>query len=78
MSEKIQLIVIGDDKMHCEGCEQRVGMVLRRLPGVDAVSASAATQQIDVSFDPNLVEVEQLQVRLEQAGFVTVLAGGRA
>ena len=78
MSETIQLTVIGEEKMHCAGCEQRVGTVLRRLPGVESVAASATTQQIEVNFDPNLVGIEQLQSRLEQAGYATVPAGGAA
>ncbi len=78
MSETIQLTVIGEEKMHCAGCEQRVGTVLRRLPGVESVAASATTQQIEVRFDPNLVGIEQLQARLAQAGYMTVPAGGAA
>lgn len=76
MLETIQFVVIGEDTMHCAGCEQRVGTVLRRLPGVESVAASVQTQQIDVSVDPNLVGVEQLQAKLEQAGYTTALAGG--
>ena len=40
----IQLHVIGEEKMHCVGCETRVSYALRRLPGVRDVRASADTQ----------------------------------
>lgn len=78
MAQTIHLKVIDEATMHCEGCEQRVGTVLRRLPGVESVSASAETQQIDVNVDPHLVGVEQLQARLEQAGYATAVIGGDA
>ena len=54
--------VIGDPKLHCESCEQRVTRVLTTLQGVQRVSADAASQQIEVLFDPG--ELQSLLLSL--------------
>jgi len=65
----MQLHVIGEEKMHCSGCETRVSYALRRLPGVRDVRTSAETQQIAVSIDPSEVSREQVCARLQQLGY---------
>ena len=73
MMTVIQLHVIGEEKMHCSGCETRVSNALRRLPGVRDVRASAATQQIAVTIDPSAVNREQVCARLQQLGYEVTL-----
>lgn len=65
----MQLHVIGEEKMHCSGCETRVSYALRRLPGVRDVRASAETQQISVTIDPSEVSREQVCARLTSLGY---------
>lgn len=65
----IQFQVIGEEKMHCSGCETRISYALRRLPGVRDVRASAETQQIAVTIDPSEVSREQVCARLQQLGY---------
>jgi copper chaperone CopZ len=74
MAQTIELVVTGDEKMHCEGCEQRVSNALRRLPGVQEVRASAATQQVLVTIDPRQVGAEQVRTKLEQLGYQAKIA----
>jgi copper chaperone CopZ len=62
-------VLIGEDKMYCAGCEQRVSNVLRRLPGVKAVEANAATQQVRVTIESSQVGAEQVRAKLEQLGY---------
>jgi len=69
MMTVMQLHVIGEEKMHCSGCETRVSYALRRLPGVRDVRASAETQQISVTIDPSEVSREQVCARLQQLGY---------
>ena len=69
MASTTEFTVIGEQKIHCEGCEQLVGRALRRLDGVQEVQASAQTQRVAVRFDPNLVRPEQVRARLEQMGY---------
>ena len=61
--------VVGEQKIHCEGCEQQVGRALRRLEGVRDVTASHKTQQVVVSFLPTQVHPEQVRAKLEQLGY---------
>ena len=78
MAQTIEFVVTGEDKLHCEGCEQRVGSALRRLAGVQDVQASAATQQILVTIDPAQVGPEQVGAKLEQLGYqITSQGDGR-
>jgi len=69
MAQSIEFVVTGEDKLHCAGCEQRVGNALRRLAGVQDVRASAETQQILVTIDPAQVGPEQVRAKLEQIGY---------
>jgi copper chaperone CopZ len=69
MAQTIEFVVTGAEKMYCEGCEQRVGNALRRLPGVTQVQANAQTQQVVVTFEPAQVTREQVQTKLEQIGY---------
>jgi copper chaperone CopZ len=69
MTQTVEFVVTGEEKMYCAGCEQRVGNALRRLPGVQQVQASAQTQQVVVTFDPTQVSPEQVRAKLEQIGY---------
>lgn len=69
MIETIEFQVIGNERMHCSGCETRIGYALRRLPGVRDVRASVATQRVSVTIDPAEIGPEQVQGRLQQLGY---------
>ncbi len=68
-SKTIDFKVVGEQKIHCEGCEQRVGNALRRLPGVENVETSHKTQDVRVQVDPAQVSAEQVQAKLDQLGY---------
>jgi copper chaperone CopZ len=74
MAQTIELVVTGEAKMHCAGCEQRVSNALRRLPGVQAVRANATTQHVLVTIDPSQVGSEQVRAKLEQLGYQAKIA----
>jgi copper chaperone CopZ len=74
MVQTIEFVVMGEEKMHCAGCEQRVSHALRRLPGVQEVQARATTQPVQVTVDPSLVGAEQVQAKLEQRGYQAKIA----
>lgn len=69
MARIVEFVVTGEDKLHCAGCEQRVGNAVRRLAGVQDVRASAETQQVVVTIDPAQVSPEQVRAKLEQLGY---------
>ena len=76
MTQTLNFTVVGDQKLHCQSCEQRVATALRRLSGVQTVEASATTQQVIVRCDPQQVQAAQVQAKLEQLGYE--VAGGSA
>lgn len=69
MTTLIEFQVIGEEKIHCPGCETRIGFALRRLAGVRDVRASAETQRIAVTIDPDAVSAEQVRTRLQELGY---------
>ena len=78
MANKTQFIVTGTQRIHCEGCEQRIDRALRRLPGVLGVEASAETQRVIVETDPDRVGPEEVCERLDLLGYEVKSKGGAA
>ena len=65
----LKFTVTGDDEIHCEGCEQRIGRALDRLDGVTSVEASAQTQRVVVETDPAQTDSDQLRERFDLLGY---------
>ncbi len=63
------LKVMGEQTMHCGGCEHTVKFVLGQLPGVQSVEASHKTQQINLTFDPQILNLEQVHQALDRLGY---------
>lgn len=61
IAQTLESMVTGAEKIHCEGCEQRIGNALRRLSGIQDVRASFRTQQVSVAIDPAWVNDEQVR-----------------
>jgi copper chaperone len=74
MFKSITFEIIGDQKLTCEGCEQRVERLLKALPGVDQVRAKAGNQHIKVLFDSVLLEPEAIKEHLDGAGYKTKIS----
>ncbi len=71
MFESIIFEVIGDQRLGCESCEQRVERLLKALHGVRQVRAQAHNQRIEVLFDTAVLEVTAIAERLGGAGYET-------
>ena len=71
MLESITLEVIGDLRLVCEGCEQRVERVLKALPSVEQVRARARNQRIEVLFDNAVLEAGTITEQVRKAGYET-------
>jgi copper chaperone len=69
--KSITFEVIGDQRIVCEGCEQRVEGLLRALQGVRQVRARARNQRIAVLFDASVLEATAIAERLGTAGYQT-------
>jgi copper chaperone len=75
MLKSITLEVIGNQRLSCEGCEERVEDLLKALPGVGKVRARSRKQRIDVLFDASVLDATTIAERLGKAGYETKVGG---
>ncbi len=69
MTRTVNFTIVGEEKIHCEGCSLRMGNALRRLPGIQDVKASPQSQRVVVKINPAQVTPEQVQAKLEELGY---------
>lgn len=65
-------IVMQVTGMHCDGCAQRIGTVLRRVEGVRDVNADHVSGRVEIRVGPELTDRAVLTERIETAGFEVV------
>jgi Cu+-exporting ATPase len=53
----------------CEGCANSIKRTLGKLEGVQGVEVTVAEKRVLVRYNADAVNAEQVQSRLEQAGF---------
>lgn len=75
MFKSITLEVVGDQRIVCEGCEQRIESLLKALQGVGKVRAQARNQRIEVLFDTATLDFATIAQRLSEAGYETRVGG---
>lgn len=75
MARTIDLMVTGEQKIHCVGCELRIETALRRLPGIRDVQASAETQRVAVKANSPVVSADQVRAKLEDLGYEVTVQG---
>jgi copper chaperone CopZ len=73
-TETKTLKVVGERTMHCGGCENTVKFALQQLPGVQEVEATHKTQLINLTFDPQTLNLKQVLQELDWIGYQVVEA----
>lgn len=63
-----ELVVHGEQRIHCEGCERRIANALGRVPGVREVRADHRTQAVHVVADDRL-SGEAIREHLSRVGY---------
>lgn len=71
---RIKLKVVGENSLHCSGCESTVEFTLRRLPGVFQVKADHHEQTIHVEVGSDELELEQIEASLDWIGYQVEMA----
>lgn len=71
MFRSVALKVVGDQKLHCTSCEQRVIRILSSLRGIRQVRADAASQCIEVLLNTDELDESAIAERLDQLGYAT-------
>jgi copper ion binding protein len=69
MSSTLTEVTLTAPDISCGHCVATVKSAVGALAGVASVEASEATKQIDVSFDPNRVSLDQIEAALDDAGY---------
>jgi copper chaperone len=67
MSESISLDVTG---MKCGGCESNVTTKLKTIDGVMSVNAMSKEKKVEVEFDTEKTNIEEISQAITDAGFV--------
>lgn len=75
MLKSVTFEVVGEQQLHCEGCEQRVDRLLKGVRGIRQVRAQAKNQRIEVLFDTAVLDTSAITERLGAAGYETKVAG---
>ena len=55
--------------MHCSNCVMRIEGLEDDLPGVQRVRASYKKQQVEVEYDENRVNADQIVAAIQQLGY---------
>ena len=56
-------------KIHCDGCVNTVENAVRKLDGIQTVSASELSKEVRVEYDPEKVKEEQIRKALLLVGY---------
>ena len=62
--ETHELVVRGEQSIHCVGCENRLEGLLARMPGVLTTRADHTSQKISVRLDAGKTDLETVRNRL--------------
>ena len=55
--------------MTCASCASTIEKATSKINGVDESSVNLATEKLSVSYDENMVEIEDIQTAVEEAGY---------
>ena len=70
--KSVVLRVVGEQTIHCAGCERTIQMTLSRLPGVQEVKADHRTQLVEVEVEPGRVDTDTIRITLAEIGWEAV------
>lgn len=71
MFKSLILEVVGDDRLNCEGCEERIEQALKKVPGVGQVRAKASNQRVKMLFDSSLLDANAITAHVAKVGYQT-------
>ncbi len=70
----LTLEVVGEQTLHCGGCERTVEFTLSQLPGVRVIDVDHTTQLIEIALTGDETDFEKVQAELEWIGYRVVVA----
>lgn len=58
---------LGD--LACPSCAQTIGQILKRQKGVQNAAVAFTTSRVKVTFDPEVITIEQIEKAIEKTGY---------
>jgi copper chaperone CopZ len=58
---------LGD--LACPSCAQTIGQILKRQKGVQDAAVAFTTSRVKVTFDPEVITIEQIEKAIEKTGY---------
>ncbi len=65
----LKLRVVGEQTIHCDGCERTIEATLSQFPGIRLVRADHETQTIEVDGVPGEMDTENVIAALDRIGY---------
>ena len=63
------LKVVGEQTMHCGGCESTVKFALKQLPGIQGIEVNHKTQLINLTLDTEALDMGRVYQELGWIGY---------
>ncbi len=58
---------LGD--LACPTCAQTIGQILKKQKGVQDASVAFTTSRVKVTYDPEVITIEQIEKAIEKTGY---------
>ena len=65
----LTLEVVGEQTIHCDGCERTVEFTLSQLSGVRVIDVDHTTQLIKIAITGDETDLEEVKAELEWIGY---------
>ncbi|MDH3330425.1 MAG: heavy-metal-associated domain-containing protein, partial [Desulfobulbaceae bacterium] len=59
--------------MHCAACSSRIEKVVSGMDGVESAAVNLATETMDLAWDPDQIQREDIAGRIKELGFEMVI-----
>jgi copper ion binding protein len=69
MASTVEHVTLTAPDISCGHCVATVQEAVGGLAGVASVQANESTKQVEIAYDPNRVSLEQIEQRLDDAGY---------
>ena len=69
MSTTLERITVIAPDISCGHCVATVQEAVGDLAGINTVTANADTKRVEVTFDPSLVSVAEIEAAMDDAGY---------
>ena len=60
---------IKNNAIHCDSCESRIQKILENKPGIIKAIADHVTQEVQIYFDKDQINLRDIEQNLERLGY---------